>query len=185
MSIYWYLDGTGIWNPSSWNTETCLTFMTKIWKKRKNTITKFKIYRKVFRNCIQKNCIILCFIHSNLSTDPINSLAYGDINSFWSKLIQIMAWCLMAPSHYLNQCWLIITDVLLHSVQFYRNILKTPITKMCLKIFIFKITSRASMTQWVNWKPAWMVELELYFNCYVYFCEMCGCHIMYFAIVKM
>ena len=26
-----------------------------------------------------------------------------------------MAWCLMAPSHYLNQCWLIIKDVLWHS----------------------------------------------------------------------
>ena len=27
----------------------------------------------------------------------------------------VMAWCLTAPSHYLNQCWLIITDVLWHS----------------------------------------------------------------------
>ena len=24
----------------------------------------------------------------------------------WSTLAQVMAWCLMAPSHYLNQCWL-------------------------------------------------------------------------------
>ena len=23
-----------------------------------------------------------------------------------STLVQVMAWCLMAPSHYLNQCWL-------------------------------------------------------------------------------
>ena len=27
---------------------------------------------------------------------------------FWSTLVQVMAWCLMAPSHYLNQCWLIV-----------------------------------------------------------------------------
>ena len=24
----------------------------------------------------------------------------------WSTLVQVMAWCLMAPSHYLNQSWL-------------------------------------------------------------------------------
>ena len=32
----------------------------------------------------------------------------------WS-LIQAMACCLTAPSHYLNQCWLIISQVLWHS----------------------------------------------------------------------
>ena len=26
----------------------------------------------------------------------------------WSTLAQVMAWCCQAPSHYLNQCWLII-----------------------------------------------------------------------------
>ena len=25
-----------------------------------------------------------------------------------STLVQVMAWCLVAPSHYLNQCWLLI-----------------------------------------------------------------------------
>ena len=30
----------------------------------------------------------------------------------WSTLIQVMACCLTAPSHYLNQCWLIISKVL-------------------------------------------------------------------------
>ena len=33
----------------------------------------------------------------------------------WSTLVQVMACCLMAPSHYLNQCWLIISKVLWHS----------------------------------------------------------------------
>ena len=28
-----------------------------------------------------------------------------------STLAQVMAWCLMAPSHYLNQCWLLISAV--------------------------------------------------------------------------
>ena len=29
---------------------------------------------------------------------------YGTVRS-WSTLLQAMAWCLMAPSHYLNRCW--------------------------------------------------------------------------------
>ena len=32
-----------------------------------------------------------------------------------STLAQVMACCLTAPSHYLNQCWLIISKVQLHS----------------------------------------------------------------------
>ena len=48
----------------------------------------------------------------------INSL--GPSNAIWwhrsgSTWAQVMACCLMAPSHYLNQCWLIISKVQLHS----------------------------------------------------------------------
>ena len=32
-----------------------------------------------------------------------------------STLAQVMACCLTAPSHYLNQCWLIITEIQRHS----------------------------------------------------------------------
>ena len=34
-----------------------------------------------------------------------------------SPSAQVMAWCLMAPSHYLNQCWLIISKVHQHSAE--------------------------------------------------------------------
>ena len=37
---------------------------------------------------------------------------------FLSTLVQVMACCLTAPSHYMNQCWLIIGEVLWHCVQF-------------------------------------------------------------------
>ena len=45
----------------------------------------------------------------------VNSLRPGDAmwcNRTWSTLVQVMAWCLMAPSHYLNQCRLIIKYIL-------------------------------------------------------------------------
>ena len=49
-----------------------------------------------------------------------NSLWPGD--AIWrlgtmSTLAQVMAWCRQAPSHYLNQCWLIIGEVPWHPFQ--------------------------------------------------------------------
>ena len=41
----------------------------------------------------------------------VNSLWPNDAiwrHRSWSTLAQVMACCLMAPSHYLNQCWLIV-----------------------------------------------------------------------------
>ena len=57
---------------------------------------------------------------------PLSHHAMGKINSLWSSdarrwqrsgstLAQVMACCLIASSHYLNQCWLIISKVQWHS----------------------------------------------------------------------
>ena len=48
----------------------------------------------------------------------INSLWPSDTiwwHKYRSTLAQVMAWCLTAPSHYLNHCWLIISEVLRYS----------------------------------------------------------------------
>ena len=59
-----------------------------------------------------------------------------------STLAQVMACCLMAPSQYLNQCWLIISDVQWHSYEdnFTRDA-SPSITKICLKITYLKYHS--------------------------------------------
>ena len=52
--------------------------------------------------------------------DACNDVHYNSLwpsddiwwHSFGSTLAQIMAWCLMAPNHYLNQCWLLVKGVL-------------------------------------------------------------------------
>ena len=52
--------------------------------------------------------------------DPLNSLWPSDAIwrwRSWSTLVQVMVCCLMAPSHYLNQRWLIISKVLWHSLE--------------------------------------------------------------------
>ena len=71
-------------------------------------------------------------------------LASGDINSVrpvdtvwhylnWSTRVQIMACCLTAPSHYLNQCWLMISKVPWHNynlkIQSSKTRLKIPFLK--------------------------------------------------------
>ena len=64
----------------------------------------------------------------------------------WSTLVQVMACCLMAPSHYLNQCWLIISKVLWHLsediiIRRFEDTNQWSKIKNC----IFKITLRSNV----------------------------------------
>ena len=86
----------------------------------------------------------------------VNSLWPSDAiwrQGFRSTLVQVMACCLTAPSHYLNQCWLIITKVQWCSSKgnFAWDIwLSQPsVTKISLKI-IFKILLKSPRGQWVK-----------------------------------
>ena len=65
---------------------------------------------------------------SCLLTMIFNSLVmpYGD--RYGSTLAQVMACCLMAPSHYLNQCWLIISGI--HLRTFSQEIPQPSITRI-------------------------------------------------------
>ena len=84
----------------------------------------------------------------------VNSLWPSDAiwrHSIGSPLAQVMACCLIAPSHYVNQCWLIISKVKWHS---YESIIirRSEDTSHWNKIenCIFKITTRSPRDQWVN-----------------------------------
>ena len=58
--------------------------------------------------------IIVC----QFSALCVNSLGPSDAIwcwRSWSTLVQVMACCLTAPSHYLNRCWFIICKVLWYS----------------------------------------------------------------------
>ena len=68
-----------------------------------------------------------------------------------STLAQVMACCLTAPSHYLNQCWLIISKFLWHPSEGI-TLRKSEETNQLNKIenYIFKIVSRSPGGQWVN-----------------------------------
>ena len=83
-----------------------------------------------------------------------NSLGPGGAIWRWrsvSTLVQVMACCLTAPSHYLKQCWLIISKVLWHSSEDI-IIRRFADTNQWSKIedYIFKITLRSPRGQWVK-----------------------------------
>ena len=82
-------------------------------------------------------------------------------NSFWpsdairwhrseSRLAHIMAWCLTAPSHYLNQFWLIVKTFPQYSPEgnFTCNV-QDFCPDMSLKTYIFNITDASPRGQWV------------------------------------
>ena len=79
----------------------------------------------------------------SLSQRVINSLRPSD--AIWrprteSTLAQVMACCLMAPSHYLNQCWLIIRvrSCGFHVRAISQELPQWSITKIYLKITCLK-----------------------------------------------
>ena len=86
---------------------------------------KHNFVRTVNRN--GETCVRLLWSHIR-KFHCINSLWPSD--AIWrqrsgSTLAQVMACCLTAPSHYLNQCWLIISEVQWHFVlgQFHKGCL--------------------------------------------------------------
>ena len=78
-----------------------------------------------------------------------------------SKLPQVMACCLTAPSHYLNQCWLIISKVYWHSNIHIRAISQEmpqpSITKIHLKITNLKFPRG----HWVRYRSCRYTGLDL------------------------
>ena len=74
-----------------------------------------------------------------------------------------MVCCLTAPSHYLNQCWLIISKVLWHSSEDI-IIRRFEDTNQYSKIedYIFKITLRSPRGQWVKNKAKHNKTVSIY-----------------------
>ena len=99
------------------------------------------------------------FEMSNLGAKHVNSL--WPIATIWlyksgSSLAQVMACCLTAPSHYPNQCWLFIIEVLWNSSE-SNFIVVTQTTIMYNKFenYAFEIIATSPWGQWVNSQVLW------------------------------
>ena len=67
--------------------------------------------------CLIQN-ISICLMVADASSNQINSMCLSDAirrQVTESTLAQVMACCLTAPRHYMNQCWFIISKVIWHS----------------------------------------------------------------------
>ena len=101
-----------------------------------------------------------------LIIDSVNSLWPSASDAIWwhrsgSTLAQVLARFLRAPSHYLNQCWLIInevqwqhqaitwtSDIYLRALS--REVPQPTIIRIPLKINLSKISFKSPRSQWVN-----------------------------------
>ena len=106
---------------------------------------------QVTSHCLNQWWLVHRRIHASLGhNELINEGLF--VNSLWpsdtiwqhrsgSTLAQIMACCLMAPSHYLKQCWIINSKVHWHS-SILRSIspelLEPSLTKISLKVTYLK-----------------------------------------------
>ena len=107
------------------------------------------IYRN-YKKCLgQPSCFSLDLACSELNQAIIKQVfvnSLGPSNAIWwqktgSTLAQVKACCLMAPSHYLNQCWLIISEVQWHIRAISLEMSQPSITEICLKITCLKCHS--------------------------------------------
>ena len=101
-----------------------------------------------------------CFPNVGEGTWFVNSLQPIDAiwwhKSGWSILAQVMAWWLMAPSHHLNQCGLIISTLPWYSsegiyfqkkISFASRWCDTPVTWFCHQL-IAKSGNKTAEPQW-------------------------------------
>ena len=118
----------------------------------------FKMHAKLC-NGFHKYLIELIFspsskVHVKIDDDSFDSFWPSDTirrQRSGSTLAQVMVCCLTAPSHYLNQCWLIISEVQWHSYQCnFRRDAPTINHLNPFENYIFKISLKFPRGQWVE-----------------------------------
>ena len=106
---FFYTISAAIWHHRYWST---LVEVMACWLKvpshyQNQSSCTIKSYSSIHLRAIQLEIHMI----SNITK---MSLKIAHLKP-WSTLAQAMACCLMAPSHYLNQCWLLSIEVLWHS----------------------------------------------------------------------
>ena len=105
-----------------------------------------------FEWIITRSCI--SFPDCRPFTVVFNSLRHTDAiwrHGFESTFVKVMACCLTAPIHYLNQCWRAINEILWHSLQgnTYTNIQDIN-PKVVFEIYTVEILAILPRDQRVN-----------------------------------
>ena len=97
---------------------------------------------------MDQNVSLCLWIYVSEFADNILHCITGIVAIGWHRsgsiLAQVMACCLMAPAYYLNQCWLIIIEVLW---QFYSRNMLTVSIQICIW---FCCISKGPMSQLIS-----------------------------------
>ena len=103
--------------------------------------------KKMHWNMSSGKCCPFC--HSlNVLTHCSLVMSYGSRS--WSTLTQVMAVFLMAPGHYLNQCWLLISNLGRVAFIWGHNHEKIWRYQLIKQARILQIVSRSPRDQWVK-----------------------------------
>ena len=119
----------GVTRPRWVNSFSCCRkapshYLNQYWliisKPRSSDIDLRTIQLQTYEPSITKFCLKMTYLnlHAVSQGQWVNSLGPNEAICrwrSWSTLVQVMACCLTAPRHYLNQCWRIISKVLWHS----------------------------------------------------------------------
>ena len=126
----------------------------KSWKHQCNFNQNIMI--SIQENVFQNQNAICKMLTILFQPQYVNSLWLNDV--IWSHqcrpgstLVQVMVCSLMALRHYLNQCWLLISEVLWHSPE--RNFTASTQATILYNEFVnysFEITATSPRGQWVN-----------------------------------
>ena len=99
--------------------------------------------------------IVVCKMTFILSRPQYVNPLWPNAPIWWhrpgSMLAQATVWCMMAPGHYLTQCWLLINEILWHSPE--KIFTASPQANILYKeteIWTLKITVKSARGQWVN-----------------------------------
>ena len=100
---------------------------------------------------------VLLFCTNSLMWDHVFNTSLWPSDAIWrhwsgSTLAQLMACCLTAPSHYLNQCWCIISKVHWHSSEgnFAKDTSATYHWNQ-LENYFSQISFKSPRGQWFKW----------------------------------
>ena len=135
-------------------TPTKLIYHCKNNYTRAYNLSKIKIIKSRYHKRVSTHNHVSARGKTTTDYKLIYSLWPSDViwlQSSWSTLVQVMACCLATPSHYLNQCWLYITEVLWQSSE--SNVKASTQAAILMNEFE-KCTSKIiviySMSQWVK-----------------------------------
>ena len=147
----------------SWNTERSREISRQtFWKKKFPWRNDFRSILALCARVAVGAMMPGCGCCSHFSLEPVLPSAAIWPQSFRSTLARVMACCLTAPSHYLNQCWLIISEILLKANS--PEMFNISINGMSLKMINLKIAPKYAPWCHVNmrlqpitllWKWPW------------------------------